>query len=48
MPWAALCIRCQEAADLNLEEVQASSRDFFGRTASGSPVEQPRTLRKVA
>ncbi len=33
VPWAALCIRCQEAVDHNLEEIQAPSRDLLGRAA---------------
>ena len=35
VPWATFCIRCQEAADrnLDLEEVQAPSRDRLGRAA---------------
>ena len=34
VPWATFCIRCQEAVDnLDLEEVQASSRDLLGRAA---------------
>ena len=33
VPWATFCIRCQEALDNNLEEIRASSRDFFDRAA---------------
>ena len=35
VPWATFCIRCQEAADnnLDLEEIQAPSRDLLGRAA---------------
>jgi DnaK suppressor protein len=35
VPWATFCIRCQEALDhnLDLEEIQAPSRDFLGRAA---------------
>jgi DnaK suppressor protein len=33
VPWAIFCIRCQEAADHNLEEIQAPSRDLLGRAA---------------
>src|ERR1700688_1988174 len=35
VPWATFCIRCQEAVDnnLDLEEVQAPSRDLLGRAA---------------
>ena len=33
VPWATFCIRCQEAADHNLEEIQAPSRDLLGRAA---------------
>ena len=33
VPWAALCIRCQEAVDHNLEEIQAPGREFFDRAA---------------
>ena len=29
VPWATFCIRCQEAADGNLEEMRAPSRDFL-------------------
>src|SRR5271155_3613885 len=34
-PWATFCIRCQEAVDnnLDLEEVQAPSRDLLSRAA---------------
>ena len=33
VPWAKFCIRCQEAVDHNLEEIQAPSRDLLGRAA---------------
>jgi DnaK suppressor protein len=33
LPWAPYCIRCQEALDGNLEEIQAPSSDFFDRAA---------------
>ena len=33
VPWAPYCIRCQEAIDSNLEEIQAPSSDFLGRAA---------------
>jgi DnaK suppressor protein len=33
VPWATFCVRCQEALDNNLEEIRASSRDFFDRAA---------------
>ena len=33
VPWATYCIRCQEAIDNNLEEIQAPSRDALGRAA---------------
>ena len=33
VPWATFCIRCQEAIDSNLEEIQAPSSDFLGRAA---------------
>jgi DnaK suppressor protein len=33
VPWASYCIRCQEAIDSNLEELQAPSSDFFVRAA---------------
>ena len=33
LPWATYCIRCQEAIDRNLEEVQASSSDVLRRAA---------------
>ena len=29
VPWAKCCIRCQEAADRNLEEMRAPSRDLL-------------------
>jgi DnaK suppressor protein len=32
-PWALYCIRCQEAADRNLGEHEAASRDLLGRAA---------------
>ena len=49
-PWAAFCIRCQEAADRNLKEVQAPGRHLLGRATSVSPAEQTRqhTMRKAA
>jgi DnaK suppressor protein len=35
VPWVAFCIRCLEAVDnnLDLEEMQAPSRDLLGRAA---------------
>jgi DnaK suppressor protein len=33
VPWATFCIRCQEAIDNNLEEIQAPGSDFFSRAA---------------
>ena len=33
VPWATFCIRCQEAVDRNLEEIQASSGDLIDRAA---------------
>jgi DnaK suppressor protein len=33
VPWATFCIRCQEAADRNLEEMRTPSRDLLGRAA---------------
>ncbi len=33
VPWAQFCIRCQEAVDRNLEEIQAPSPDLLGRAA---------------
>ena len=33
VPWAQFCIRCQEAVDRNLEEIQAPSADLLGRAA---------------
>jgi DnaK suppressor protein len=33
VPWAQFCIRCQEAFDGNLEEIQAPSGDLLGRAA---------------
>jgi DnaK suppressor protein len=29
VPWATFCMRCQEAADRNLEEMRAPSRDLL-------------------
>ena len=33
VPWAACCIRCQEAVDRNLGTNEAASRDLLGRAA---------------
>jgi DnaK suppressor protein len=33
VPWALFCIRCQEAVDRSLEEIQAPSGDVLGRAA---------------
>ena len=33
VPWAQFCIRCQEAVDRGLEEIQAPGGDLFGRAA---------------
>jgi len=33
VPWATFCIRCQEAADGNPEEMQAPDSGFFDRAA---------------
>ena len=33
VPWATFCIRCQEAVDHNLEEIQAPGREFVDRAA---------------
>jgi DnaK suppressor protein len=33
LPWATFCIRCQEAADRNLEEIQAPGGDLIDRAA---------------
>jgi RNA polymerase-binding transcription factor len=33
VPWAQFCIRCQEALDGNLEEIQAPGGDLLGRAA---------------
>ena len=35
VPWATFCIRCQEAADHNVdfEQIQAPGRDLLGRAA---------------
>jgi DnaK suppressor protein len=33
VPWAQFCIRCQEALDGNLEEIQAPSGDLLFRAA---------------
>ena len=34
VPWATFCIRCQEAVDHNLEEIQAPSGDYQRRCHS--------------
>lgn len=33
VPWAALCIHCQEAIDRNSEELRTPVRDFLARAA---------------
>ena len=33
VPWAAFCIRCQEAIDRNPEEVQTPTRNLLARAA---------------
>ena len=33
VPWAALCIRCQEVVDSNLDVIQIPSHDLLGRAA---------------
>ena len=33
VPWTKFCIRCQEALDGNLEQIQAPSVDLLGRAA---------------
>jgi DnaK suppressor protein len=33
VPWALFCIRCQEAVDRSLEEIQAPRGDLLGRAA---------------
>jgi DnaK suppressor protein len=33
VPWAQFCIRCQEAVDRSLEEIQAPGGDLLGRAA---------------
>jgi DnaK suppressor protein len=33
VPWAAFCIRCQEAVDRNFGKNEAASRDLLGRAA---------------
>ena len=33
VPWAQFCIRCQEAVDRSVEEIQAPGDDLFGRAA---------------
>ena len=33
VPWAALCIHCQEAVDGNSEELRTPVRDFLARAA---------------
>ena len=33
VPWAACCIRCQEAVDRNSGKNEAASRDLLGRAA---------------
>ena len=44
VPWATFCIRCQEAVDrnLDLEEIQAPSRDPRSRRLSVGSIEQKR------
>ena|SRR5271170_331157 len=33
VPWAPFCIRCQEAVDRNLEDIQLPTGDLLGRAA---------------
>jgi DnaK suppressor protein len=33
VPWATFCMRCQEAIDSNLEEIQAPGSDLLGLAA---------------
>ena len=33
VPWATFCVRCQEAIDINIEEMQAPGSDLLGRAA---------------
>ena len=33
VPWASLCIRCQEAADVNPEGMQTRAREFLASAA---------------
>jgi DnaK suppressor protein len=33
VPWAPLCIRCQEAVDRNLDDMQSPTGDLLGRAA---------------
>jgi DnaK suppressor protein len=33
LPWAAFCIRCQEAVDRNFGKNETASRDLLGRAA---------------
>ena len=33
VPWAQFCVRCPEAVDHSLEEIQASSHELLGRAA---------------
>jgi DnaK suppressor protein len=33
VPWASFCIRCQEAADRNLKDIQSPTVDLLGRAA---------------
>lgn len=33
VPWAKFCIRCQEAVDRNLGEIQTPDRNLLGRAA---------------
>jgi DnaK suppressor protein len=33
VPWAPFCIRCQEAADRNLKDIQSPTGDLLGRAA---------------
>jgi len=34
VPWATFCIRCQEAVDRNLEDIESPTGDLLGRLAA--------------
>jgi DnaK suppressor protein len=48
VPWATFCIRCQEAADSNVEETRAPSRSSFAPPEVEAFDDVPLTERKAA